>query len=91
MFGKKKQEPAEAGMIYPEPKAGPVFVEFQGASMDYDEETGRLVDMVPRETILINAARIDGFYNHTILIEGRKIRVMESMVEIMKKIEGAIR
>ena len=67
-----------------------VFVEFQGATGSTDDD-GVLVGYVPRDKITINVARISGFYDHTILIDGRKIRVMESYNKIALKILEAMR
>lgn len=89
MFG-KKFDPVEAGLVYPkQEKSGPAFVEFQGAAMDFDDE-GKLQDLVPRSPIMINVREIEGFYDHTILINGRKLRVMETLTEIRKKVGAAI-
>ena len=89
MFG-KKFDPVEAGLVYPkQEKSGPAFVEFRGATMDFDDE-GKLQDLVPRSTIMINVREIEGFYDHTILINGRKLRVMETLTEIRNKVEAAL-
>ena len=61
------------------------FVEFQGAVCDIDD-AGNMVDFVPRGPIVLNISTITGYYDHTILIEGRKIRVMETCDEISRKI-----
>lgn len=66
-----------------------IFVPFQGATMDFDDE-GHLQDLVPRSTIMINILEIEGFYDHTILINGRKLRVMETLTEIRNKVEAAL-
>lgn len=63
------------------------FIKFQGAIMDVDDE-GRIVDYVPRGEILINAAQICAAYDHTIMVMGHKIRVMESLEEITQKLRG---
>lgn len=86
MFGRNKDALVEAGLIYPDPKPVTVFITFTGATIDYED--GVLVDIVPREKIVINVNRIDAFYDHTILIDGRKIRVMETLAEIREKIGG---
>ena len=88
MFGKTKQLPPTT-LLKPDRPAGPVFVEFRGASMDYDDE-GNLIDIVPRDAIVINVNRITGFYNHKILVDDRKISVMETTQEIWKKIRETI-
>lgn len=55
-----------------------IFVEFRGAAKDGDLYTDR-------GPIWINPALVAGFYDHTILIEGNKIRVMETTDEIIKR------
>lgn len=61
------------------------FVEFIGAACDIDD-SGNMIDFVPRGQIVLNISEITGYYDHTILIEGRKIRVMETCDEISRKI-----
>ena len=64
---------------------GVQFVEFMGAACDvYD--AGNMIDFVPRGKIVINLSEITGYYDHTILIDSRKIRVMETCEEITRKI-----
>ena len=63
------------------------FVEFYGAAMGYDED-GKLIDIVERDPIVINVSRIDSYYDHTILVAGRKVRVMETRNEITRKLKG---
>ena len=64
------------------------FVEFEGAMAETDDETGKLV-FYPRGSIHINVLQIGGFYDHTILLFGNKIRVMETEAQIYMKIKGA--
>jgi hypothetical protein len=97
MFGKKEeQELNRARQIFhiPQPEAAPaakpIFVEFTGASGSLDED-GMLKDYVPRDKITINVNRISGYYDHTILVEGRKIRVMDSYNQIALKILEAMK
>ena len=66
------------------------FVEFEGAMAEVDDETGKL-DFVPRGAIRINVNMIGGFYDHTILLFGNKIRVMETYEQIREKIGEAER
>ena len=84
MFGLKKED-AHGVLLYPE-KAPVVFMEFHGATMDFED--GHMVDIVRREPIVINVSRIDGYYDHTILVAGRKVRVMETRDEITRKLKG---
>jgi hypothetical protein len=65
---------------------GAAFVEFHGATMDFED--GKLIDIVEREPIVINVSRIDGYYDHTILVAGRKVRVMETKEDITRKLKG---
>ena len=70
-----------------EPERSIVFVTFMGANMDVDDYDGK-VDYAPRGEITINVAQIAAFYDHTIITQGHKIRVMELAQEIRKKICG---
>ena len=64
------------------------FVEFEGALAQVNEDTGKL-EFVPRGAIHINVNQIGGFYDHTLLIFGNKIRVMETAAQIYMKIKEA--
>ena len=59
---------------------GTTLIEFQGASRD---ELGQYSE---RGAIWINPARVSAIYDHTILLDGHKIRVMETADEIIKKL-----
>lgn len=82
MFGNKHK--GTSVNVYP-PENNPIFVEFQGAVCDVDD-FGNLIDFQPRGPIVINANSILGYYDHTILIKDKKIRVMETCREISLKI-----
>lgn len=69
---------------------GVQFVEFMGAACDVDD-AGNMIDFVPRGNIVINLSAITGYYDHTILIDSRKIRVMESCDQISQKIKAAMK
>lgn len=84
MFNKKQPAP-EAPITYSKVSPIAVFVEFQGAVCDVDD-FGNLIDFQPRGPIVINANSILGYYDHTILIKDKKIRVMETCREISLKI-----
>ena len=71
-------------LLYEEPKQNIVFVSFQGAISDIDDDGA--IDYSPRGEIVINVSQIAAFYDHTIVIMGRKIRVMETMDEIRAKL-----
>jgi len=64
----------------------PVFIELEGALCEKEDD--RLV-YTPRGAIAINPERIAGYYDHTIMIDGYKIRVMESYAQIALKIAEA--
>ena len=78
-------------LLYPDKKAvSPIYIQLNGASTEIDDN-GEIIRYVPLDPIVINAARIDGYYDHTILLDGRKVRVMETREEITRMIEGAMR
>ena len=81
MFGKKTD-----GIVYEEQETQAIFVEFQGAVMDVDDD-GK-IDYAPRGRIVVNISNIGAVYDHTIVIMGHKIRVMETLDEIVKKLKG---
>lgn len=58
------------------------LIEFRGATRD---EMAGQIEYTDRGPIWINAALVAGFYDHTILIEGNKIRVMETTDEIVER------
>ena len=76
MFKKKEQ-----------PKPAAMFVTFMGAATSIDDD-GKVLEYTPRGKVVINVARINAVYDHTILTGGHKIRVMGSMEEILEKIRG---
>ena len=85
MFGRK--EIPEAQILYPEVQLPNVmtFVEFEGASTTMDEETGKL-EFTPRGKIVVQVSRIGAYYDHTIILFGNKVRVMETANQIALKI-----
>ena len=88
MFGKNDKPvfdtPAPAAQV----KECPVFIEFEGALCTMDESTNDLV-FTPRGKISIQLGNIGGYYDHTILLFGNKIRVMETAAQIALKIMEA--
>ena len=68
----------------------PVFLEFRGAIANVDDDSMK-VEYTPRDLISVNLSRISGFYDHTILVEGRKIRVMDTYAQIALKILEAMK
>ena len=61
------------------------YIEFDGATLDTDEVSGERI-YAPRGKFCVNADNIGGFYDHTLLLLGHKIRVMQGYEEIRKKI-----
>lgn len=60
------------------------FITLCGAMMDVDDDGN--VTYSPRASIIINKDQVGAIYEHTVVIMGHKIRVMESLEEIGKKI-----
>ena len=93
MFGKDKGDAGRILFDSPGPsvviqKDRVVFVEFDGALVDkFDDD----LVYTPRGKISINPARIAGYYDHTILIDGYKVRVMETYAQIGLKLLEAER
>ena len=67
---------------------GKQFVTFRGAEMAMPDEMNDKLRYIPRGDVMVNTVRIDACYDHTILIGGHKIRVMETLEEIRRKIGG---
>lgn len=87
MFGKKVETPERMPteiLTVPDPA---VFVEFEGA-LAVAGEDGKL-EFTPRGKISINVANIGGYYDHTILLFGNKVRVMETAAQIGLKLMEA--
>lgn len=57
-----------------------MMILFKGATKDGD-------DFTERGPVWINPARICAIYDHTILVDGYKIRVMETAKEAVSKID----
>ena len=66
------------------------FIEFEGAMASVDEDTNKL-EYTPRGPIWIQAGHIGAYYDHTILMFGNKIRVMETAAQIAVKIMEAMK
>lgn len=62
-----------------------MILTFKGAEARTRDDGAR--EYVPRDLICIESTHIVGFYDHTILTPGHKIRVMESLKEIRRKVE----
>ena len=92
MFGKRIPETPE-GLLFEKHENVAVFVpqliEFQGALVDKDADDQ--LTYTPRGKISVNPARIAGYYDHTILIDGYKVRVMETYAQIALKLMEAER
>lgn len=63
------------------------FVNFTGATTEIDDD-GRIIGYVPRGDIVVNVALVNAAYDHTILTGGHKVRVMETLEEIRRKLAG---
>lgn len=60
------------------------FVRFMGASYTTDGDETKIYH--PIGEVYVNPSLVSGFYDHTILISGCKIRVMEDLNEITEKL-----
>ena len=61
------------------------FILCHGAQTEYDDE-GKPVGYTPRDDIIVNVEQIGAAYDHTLIIMGHKIRVMETMDTIKEKL-----
>ena len=59
------------------------FIRLSGASAKLDEE-GNFMGYEHRGEVVINVAQICAIYEHTVIVMGHKIRVMESVDEIVR-------
>ena len=66
------------------------FVEFEGAFVQEVEDTGKL-EFIPRGPIHIRLDKIGAFYDHTVILFGNKIRVMETAAQIELKLMEAMK
>ena len=82
MFGK-----SDGKLLYDQPAQPVMFVSFMGAATDIDDD-GRITEYIPRGEVVINVAQISAVYEHTIIIMGHKIRVMETLEEIKAKLKA---
>lgn len=62
------------------------FIKFTGAKCTHTDEGER--EFEPREAIWINPQMICAFYEHTILINGQKVLVMESIDQILRELRS---
>ena len=60
------------------------YVQFTGAYCSFDDEGEK--QFSERDPIMINRSSIDAFYDHTIIVGGRTIRVMQTYDEIKAKL-----
>lgn len=60
------------------------FVVFRGALMDVDDDGN--VSYTPRKSVIVNTDQIGAAFDHTVIVMGHKIRVMEELEEIGNKI-----
>lgn len=61
-----------------------MLVRFTGAAVTQRDDGTR--EYTPREDIYINPELVAGVYSHTIMIPGNKIRVMEDLTEIRRRL-----
>ena len=59
------------------------FLVLQGANTVLDDD-GFVTGYTPRGEVVINIREIVSFYDHTVIVDGHKIRVMETADEIRK-------
>ena len=64
-----------------------MWIELEGANTALDD-SGAMV-YTPRGKMIIQTENIGGYYDHTILMMGNKIRVMDTAEEITRKIMEA--
>lgn len=60
------------------------MIRFRGASVEINDDGNR--EYSDRGPIWINLDAVAGFYDHTILTQGHKIRVMEEIWQIGEKL-----
>ena len=83
-------EPQQSQVILREPEKKARFVEFEGAFVQEVEDTGKL-EFIPRGPIHIRLDKIGAFYDHTVILFGNKIRVMETAAQIELKLMEAMK
>ena len=66
------------------PKRGENFVAFRGALMEVDDDGN--TSFTPRTSVIVNTDQIGAAFDHTVIVMGHKIRVMENVEEIGIKI-----
>lgn len=60
------------------------LIKFRGAKEHFDDDGNKTYE--EREPFWANEAAVQGVYDHTIVIVGRNIKVMETEEEIVKKL-----
>ena len=63
-----------------------MLIEFRGAKVEMNDEGEK--EYEDRGPIWINPNALAGFYEHTLLVNGHKVRVMEEIPEIQEKLAG---
>ena len=63
-----------------------MLIEFRGAKVEMNDEGEK--EYEDRGPIWINPNVLAGYYEHTLLVNGHKIRVMEEIPEIQRKLAG---
>lgn len=91
----KQQEPVDYTAIVERSAEGvlkvpannkPLFVSFMGADVTFSDDDGAMMSYKPRGEVVVNVNRIGAFYDHTIIVEAHKIRVMDTVSQIGLKI-----
>ena len=62
------------------------FIKLTRATCTYNDDGERV--FTPRDAIWINPAMIGAIYEHTILINGQTVRVMESLDQILRALRS---
>lgn len=97
-FKAKQQEPVDYTAIVERSAEGvlevpasnkPLFVSFMGADVTFSDDDGAMMSYKPRGEVVINVNRIGAYYDHTIITEGHKIRVMDDATGIGLRIMEA--
>jgi len=61
-----------------------MMIEFEGAAVEIDDDGTKIYH--PRGKIFIRLNLIQMFYDHTIVVYGTKIRVMDTVDQIREKV-----
>lgn len=62
-----------------------VFLKLTGASCTRTEDTKEYHPIAP---VIVNVSQVGAIYDHTILVSGQKVVVMESLTEIVNMLDS---